>query len=135
MKILIADDDATSRAILRKICAFSPEHQVTEAADGAAAWALLDDPNRYFDVVFLDLDMPRVDGFEIVKRLGASPLHVRVQIVLCTASNDRPTLLKAIQAGVKHFIAKPCTEATVRAKLAQVSPPTDPVVARAVVGV
>ncbi len=134
MKILIADDDATSRAILRKICVSQPEHQVTEAEDGAAAWALLDDPNRYFDIVFLDLDMPQVDGFEIVKRLRASPLHARVQIILCTASNDRPTLVKAIQSGVKHFIAKPCNEATVLAKLAQVAPPADPVAERAVVG-
>ena len=67
MKILIVDDDPVSRTILRKIVASQPEHQVTDAENGATGWALLDDPNRYFDLVFLDLTMEAPDGFELAR--------------------------------------------------------------------
>jgi two-component system chemotaxis response regulator CheY len=122
MKILIVDDDKISREVLRKFIAAQPEHQVTLAADGEEGWALLDDPSRYFDVVFLDLTMPSMDGFELLKRIRQSPVHGSLEVVLCTGANDRATIAKAIQAGVRHYLVKPCTEAVVLAKLNQIRP-------------
>jgi CheY-like chemotaxis protein len=122
MKILMVDDDAVSRAVLHKILSSQPEHQISVAEDGVTAWAMLDDPARYFDVVFLDLSMPQVDGFELVQRIRRSTLHTGLEIVVCTGSNDRPTITKAIQLGVRHYIVKPCSEAVVRAKLSQIKP-------------
>ena len=122
MKILIVDDDPVSRTILRKIVASQPKHQVTDAENGATGWALLDDPNRYFDLVFLDLTMEAPDGFELARRLRSSPLLASVEIVFCTGSNDRATITKAIQLGVRHYIVKPCSEAVVLAKLQQIRP-------------
>lgn len=59
MKILIAEDDPVSRAVLAKIIGADPHHQTTAAEDGEAAWALLDDPGRCFDVAFLDQRLVR----------------------------------------------------------------------------
>ncbi len=134
MKILIVDDDAVSRGILHKILSRSPEHQVTVAEDGASAWALLDDPGRYFDVVFLDLSMPHLDGFELVQRIRQSPIHSGIAIILCTGANDRPTITKAIQHGIRHYIVKPCTEKVVFEKLGQVQPAACPVGERRLAG-
>ena len=122
MKILIVDDDPVSREVLRKIIASRPAHQITVAEDGTAAWALLDDPSRYFDVVFLDLTMPSPDGFEVLKRIRTSRLHDSVEVVICTGSNDRATIAKAIQLGARHYIVKPSTEAVVMGKLQQIRP-------------
>jgi|SRR5882724_11330343 len=128
MKILIVDDDPVSRAVLRQIIVTRTTHQVTVADDGAAGWALLDDPGRYFDVAFLDLSMPPPDGFELVRRIRQSPALSHIAIILCTGANDRPTIGKAIQLGVRHYIVKPCTETVVLAKLEQIHP-ADPIVA------
>ncbi len=122
MKILIVDDDPVSRGVLRQILSKQPDHQITVAEDGASAWALLDDANRYFDVAFLDLSMPPPDGFELLQRIRKSPLLHGVEVVLCTGANDRATIAKAIQHGARHYIVKPCTEAVVTAKLEQIRP-------------
>ena len=122
MKILIADDDPVSRGVLHKILTLRQEHHVTVAEDGAKAWNFLDDPSRYFDVAFLDLSMPHLGGFELLQRIRTSPLLADIEVVLCTGSNDRATIAKAIQLGARHYIVKPCTEAVVTAKLKQIRP-------------
>jgi len=120
MHILIAEDDASSREILARICKKSPGHHVTLAGDGRAAWALLDDPKRWFDVVFLDVQMPDLGGLDVLKRLKESPLHRSVETVMCTASNDRATITEAIGLGARHYLIKPCKEEVVLAKLKQI---------------
>lgn len=120
MNILIAEDDAPSREILSRICKKNSSHQVTLAEDGRIAWALLDDPKRWFDMVFLDVQMPEMGGLDVLKLLKESPLHRSVEVVMCTASNDRETITQAIGLGIKHYIVKPCKEDTVLAKIKQI---------------
>lgn len=122
MRILIADDDPTSLKLLTKILATMPEHTVTAVEDGAAAWQLLDDPARSFDVVFLDLNMPHLDGFELLNRIRQSPILKSLEVVLVTAAADRATVIKAAQLGARHFLVKPCSVAAVTAKLRQFQP-------------
>ena len=124
MKILIAEDEPVSREVLRKIISSQGTHQITVAENGASAWALLDDPSRYFDVAFLDITMPEPDGLELLRRIKESAVLSSMHVILCTASNDRATVAKAIQLGAKHYLVKPCSEASVLAKLEQVQPGT-----------
>lgn len=134
MKILVAEDDPVSRSVLTKILGTQPENRVTVAEDGAAAWALLDDPGRSFDVAFLDIEMPKLDGFEVLRRIRGAPLLKTLQVVLCTASNDRATVVKAAQFGARHYLVKPCTEAAVLAKLRQLRPDEPPSTERKIAG-
>jgi two-component system chemotaxis response regulator CheY len=120
MKILIVDDDAVCRRVLKEILSIDPEHQLTEAADGSEAWALLDNPARYFDVMFLDVTMPEPDGLALLARIRESQILRSLRIVMCTSSTDKVTITKAIQLGARHFIVKPATAALVQAKLKQV---------------
>jgi len=117
MNILIAEDEARHRDLLRHILDKWPEHQLTFASDGEEAWALLDDPNRGFDIVFLDLGMPKLSGLEVLERLNESPLHRSLECVICTARNDRETVAKVITLGVRHYIVKPWTEKVIADKL------------------
>ncbi len=122
MKILIVDDDAACRGVLHKIISSQPDHQITMVDSGAAAWALLDDPLRIFDVVFLDLSMPEMDGFALLQKIRASPVLRSLEVVLCTGSNDRTTVVRAVQLGVRHYLVKPAGAAAVHAKLEQLRP-------------
>ena len=121
MKILIADDELNSREVLAAIIKKRPEHHVTVVEDGAAGWAMLNDTGRSFDVAFLDVQMPGMGGLELLQRLKESPFYRSVQVVLCTASKDRPTIAKAIQLGARHYLVKPCTEAAIADKLRQIA--------------
>ena len=117
MNILIADDELLYRELLAAIIDQWPEHQATVVDNGLDAWRLLDDPRRFFDVVFLDIKMPGLSGLEVLKKVRSNPLLVNTAIIIFTAYNDQVTIEKAIRLGAKHFILKPCTEATVADKL------------------
>jgi two-component system chemotaxis response regulator CheY len=120
MKILIVDDDPVSRQILQKILMSQKDYQVTIVCGGNEAWELLDDPSRYFDVVFLDITMPPPDGLEVLGRIKQSPYLKSLQVILCTASSDRATVISAIRLGAHNYLVKPCTEASVLKKLKEI---------------
>ena len=117
MNILIADDEPRYRDLLCHLFAKWPEYKLTLAADGEEAWALLDDPKRWFDIVILDLSMPKWSGLDVLRRLRESPLHRSVEPVICTARNDRETITQVIALGAKHYIVKPWTEKVIADKL------------------
>lgn len=120
MKILLVDDDDSVRSTLRAIITKDTDHQITEAASGAEAWALLDNPSRYFDVAFLDVSMPDMDGLELLAKIRASPMLQSLRVIMCTGNTDRATVARVIQLGTKHYIVKPPDPAIVHAKLKQI---------------
>lgn len=122
MNALIVEDDPVASAILAKILANEPGLQTVAVDSGEAAWALLDDPSRGFDLLFLDLTLPKMDGFALLERIRASPILKRLEIVVCTASKDRTTVQRAVGLGIRHYLVKPCTEGPVVAKLRQIKP-------------
>lgn len=127
MKILIVEDDPVASALLEKILQ-NDGHQTTAACDGETAWELLDDPGRSFDVIFLDLALPKLDGIGLWERIRLSPFLRSIEVILCTAASDRATVLKVAQLGAKHYLVKPCTPEKVRAKL-QLIPQLQPPIA------
>jgi DNA-binding response OmpR family regulator len=122
MHILVVEDEPVARAMLVKLLTARPESRVSTADTGDAAWTLLDDPCRYFDLVFLDISLPGVDGLELLRRIRNSALHTRTQVVICTAASDRETVAKAITLGARHYLVKPPTEPAVMAKLDLLAP-------------
>jgi len=126
MKILIAEDEALHRDLLSTILAQWPEHEITFAEDGLAAWALLTDPKRLFDLVFLDVKMPKLGGLELLQRLRESAIRRSAKFVICTAVNDRATISKAVLLGAKRYLLKPCNATVVAETLRQFGTPSNP---------
>ena len=103
-KILVADDKASSRELVRTVL----EHcgyEVIEAADGAEALqqALECEPS----LIFLDLQMPELDGFEVIEKLRGETRFQATPIVALTASAMHGDREKAIAAGFSGYITKP----------------------------
>ena len=126
MNILIAEDEALHRELLAGILAQWPEHTVTLAEDGQAAWTLLTDPKRLFDLVFLDIKMPKLSGLELLQRLREAAIRRSAKFVICTSVNDRASISKAVLLGAKRYLLKPCTPAVVAETLRQVGTPSNP---------
>jgi CheY-like chemotaxis protein len=122
MNILIAEDEALHRDLLLGILAQWPEHQVTTAKDGLAALDLLTDPKRLFDLVFLDVKMPKLGGLELLQRLREGALRRSAKFVICSAVNDRATIL----LGAKRYLIKPCSPTLVAEALRQVVTSSNP---------
>jgi len=117
MNILIADDEPRYRDMMAILFEKWPEHTLTLAADGREAWVQLSDPEKRFDVAFLDVNMPVMTGLDVLKRIGESDRHHSLETVMCTARNDRPTINEAISLGARHYLIKPWTESVIASKL------------------
>ena len=101
-KVLIADDEAPARAVLREmIAARAHLHLVGEAANGLEAVELAQARNP--DLVFLDVQMPRLDGFEVLELLDPS-----VGVVFTTAYDQYA--LRAFDVNAVDYLLKPFTE-------------------------
>jgi CheY-like chemotaxis protein len=122
-KILVVDDDRTTRDLLR-LQLRSLGYSVDTAADGEAGLAKVH--RRPYDLVLLDVWMPGLDGLEVLARMRATAESPRV--VVMTADDAPQTLLKAIRERAYRFVTKPIEpkdlEALVREVLA--APPEAP---------
>lgn len=102
-KVLIADDEAPARAVLREMIAARPHLSlVGEAANGLEAVELAQE--RGPDLLFLDVEMPRLDGFEVLELLDRS-----VGVVFTTAYDQYA--LRAFEVNAVDYLLKPFTEA------------------------
>jgi len=104
-RILVVDDDADSRALLRKVLEDSG-YQVEEAPDGPEA---IDTLGRHgpFDLVTLDLRMEKMQGIDVLRRLRSTLSTAAVPVVVATAVEDPALAMELIEAGADDFVVKP----------------------------
>ena len=118
MTILVADDNLASRELMRELLEASG-HRVVEATNGREALDLIhrDGP----DVVFLDLQMPVLDGFCVVRELRSDERFRRLPAVAVTASAMLGDRELAIAAGFDSYITKPINLNEVRKQAEQLT--------------
>ncbi|MBV9773490.1 MAG: response regulator, partial [Gemmatimonadetes bacterium] len=103
-KVLIVDDDLFSRKILRKLLRAFP-CTILEAADGLQALQVI--ATEAPDLVFLDVNMPVLDGLQTLQEIRSSPVHARLPVVSVSANTERDLVMELIQLGLAGFLVKP----------------------------
>lgn len=101
-RVLVADDDAATRHGVAKLLE-NAGFEVTEAADGVAALNAVQE--KQYDLVFLDIWMPRLSGLEVLGRIrtGAS----RPKVIVMTSDGTSETLLRAVKEQAYDYLSKP----------------------------
>ena len=110
-KILIVDDDETSRSLLRQVLGDCTK--IYEAADGVEALAFLE-RNPDTALVFLDVLMPRMDGMELLLRMRLSPSMREVPVIMLSASPEEDMNYRGLSLGATRFVYKPYRTALLR---------------------
>ncbi len=101
--ILVVEDSITSRMLLKNILE-SSGFQVKVAVDGVAGWtALKEEP---IDLVISDVDMPRMDGFQLTARIREDKKFAEIPVILITALDRKEDREKGIEAGANAYIVK-----------------------------
>lgn len=104
-KILIVDDTETSRLVLSSFCSHAGFDQIREATNGKEALDVILDWNP--DLVFLDMQMPVMDGLQLCQELKRRHLHTEIIIIMQTVVEKPAFKTQAFEAGVTDLIAKP----------------------------
>jgi CheY-like chemotaxis protein len=118
MRILVVDDDDTNRLVVRLLME-RRGHEIVEAASGQDALDTLS--VEKIDLVFMDLSMPMMDGFETVRRFRSITKNVRqIPIIALTAHTTQEDRRRCFEAGMNGLIAKPLNVTSVDTVMALV---------------
>jgi two-component system, chemotaxis family, chemotaxis protein CheY len=118
LKFLVVDDFSTMRRIVRGLLKEMGCNDVTEAEDGAAALQLL--KTQRFDFVVSDINMPNMNGFELLKAIKAEETLRHLPVLMVTAEARKEDIVLAAQSGAAGYIVKPFTKATLEEKLTKI---------------
>ncbi|MEY3017024.1 MAG: hypothetical protein RL336_159 [Pseudomonadota bacterium] len=113
-KLLIAEDDVTTRLVISKLLSDSG-FNVTVVRDGLEAITELE--RRVPDVIITDLNMPNLDGIELVRIVKSFPEYNDIPVLILTADDNQSALRKLFNLGVTDYIRKPITEVELVARI------------------
>jgi CheY-like chemotaxis protein len=115
-RVVFCEDDPSIRKLVEAALR-STSHDVHIAENGKLGLALVE--RLHPDVVFSDVSMPEMDGFELADAMHAAPDLAHIPIVFMTASVQRQQIDECFRHGAAGHMAKPFTMAELRARVAQ----------------
>ncbi|MBP7737827.1 MAG: response regulator [Spirochaetes bacterium] len=113
--VLVVDDSRTIREMLKQILMSVKFKILDEADNGEVAVIKIKNQNMKPDFIFIDMDMPVMNGIETVKKLR--PILPDTRIIMVTSHGEKETVMEIIQSGVNEYIKKPFDRDTVIAKV------------------
>ncbi|MDD0853345.1 response regulator [Halobacteriovorax sp. GB3] len=120
MKILVVDDMATMRKIIKNMLGQIGFKNIQEADDGATAWPMIESAiqaNEPFEFIVSDWNMPQMTGLELLKKVRATETTKKLPFLMITAEAEQGNVVIAVKAGVSNFIVKPFSAQVLKEKI------------------
>jgi two-component system chemotaxis response regulator CheY len=116
--VLVVDDSAAIRKILQRVLRQTGMaiNEIHEAGDGQEALTLL--RSRRIDLVLTDINMPRMDGLELLAAIKGSSEWAAVPVVMITTEGGEAKVAEAVRLGAAAYVRKPFTADQIKDKLA-----------------
>jgi two-component system, chemotaxis family, chemotaxis protein CheY len=115
LKFLVVDDFPTMRRIIRGLLKDMGCHRCDEAEDGQVALNML--KTHSYDFVISDINMPNMNGFDLLKAVKAQAALRHLPVLMVSAEARREDIALAAQSGAAGYIVKPFTKAALEEKL------------------
>ena len=112
--VLLVEDEETLRKVLRNLLE-RDGFEVAEAADGAEALSAVDRLSP--DAVVLDLNLPVLDGYDVLSRLRTRSTSATLPVLVLTANGDEASEVRALKMGANEFLTKPFRPRALGARL------------------
>ena len=120
MKFLIVDDFSTMRRIIRGLLKEIGYVNADEAEDGAVALEML--RGARYDFVVTDINMPNMNGFDLLAQIKKDPSLKHLPVLMVTAEARKEDIVRAAKEGAAGYIVKPFTRDTLEQKLRRTAP-------------
>jgi two-component system, chemotaxis family, chemotaxis protein CheY len=118
LKFLIVDDFSTMRRIVRGLLKEMGCNNADEAEDGAVALTML--KTAKYDFVVSDINMPNMNGFDLLKAVKGDDGLKHIPVLMVTAEARKEDIVLAAQIGAAGYIVKPFTKATLEEKIQKI---------------
>ena len=118
MKVLVVDDFATMRRIVKNILTQLGYKNIIEADDGTTALDIL--KQEKIDLIISDWNMPKMTGLDLLKNVRANPDMATTPFIMVTAEAQQDNIILAVKAKVSQYIVKPFTADTLGEKINKV---------------
>jgi len=118
MNVLVVDDFATMRRIIKNVLKQIGFTKILEADDGTTALAVL--KKNKVDLIISDWNMPKMTGLDLLKKVRGEESTKSIPFVMVTAEAQKDNVLQAVQAGVSNYVVKPFTADAIKEKLTRV---------------
>ena len=118
LRFLIVDDFSTMRRIIRGLLKEAGFVEADEAEDGKIGLQKLN--SSPFDFVITDVNMPNMDGFEMLESMKQSDKLKGIPVLMITAEASKDDVLRAAQIGAAGYIVKPFSKATLEDKITKI---------------
>jgi two-component system chemotaxis response regulator CheY len=118
LKFLIVDDFSTMRRIVRGLLKEIGHNNADEAEDGVVALQML--KTTKFDFVDSDINMPNMNGFDLLKAIKSDDTLKHIPVLMVTAEARKEDIVLAAQSGAAGYIVKPFTKATLEEKVQKI---------------
>lgn len=115
LRILLVEDQAESRSLLRGILSELGVTQVFEAPDGCMGLQLIDGAFDFIDIILCDWNMPSMTGIEFLRQVRS--MGSTVPFMMITGRNDQESVLEAKNFGIDSYIRKPYSAMQIEARL------------------
>lgn len=119
INILVVDDFATMRRIVKNLLVELGFSNLDEADDGTTAWPMIQ--TGKYDFIVSDWNMPEMTGIELLRKVRSTEGLKEMPFMLITAEQKRSQILDAAQAGVDGYIVKPFTAHTLQEKINKIA--------------
>jgi len=119
MNILVVDDFATMRRIIKNLLKQGEYNNITEAEDGAEALKILKSEEKV-DFIISDWNMPNMTGLELLKAVRADSELSSLPFLMVTAESLKDNIVLAVKEGVSNYIVKPFTAEVLSEKIEKI---------------
>jgi len=123
MRVLVVDDMAVMRKMVKKILKDLGFAKVDDSANGKIAFEMIKDAHATgspFQFIVSDWNMPEMSGIELLQKIRADETFKKLPFLMVTAEGEKDNLIIAIKAGVTNFIIKPFTPDVFREKVEKI---------------
>jgi two-component system chemotaxis response regulator CheY len=117
MRILVVDDFATMRRIIKNILRQAGYDTIMEADDGTTALPKL--KSEEIDFVIADWNMPNMTGLDLLKAMRSDDALKDIPFLMVTGEAQKDNIIEAVQAGVNNYVVKPFTPETLKERIEQ----------------
>lgn len=119
MKILIVDDFAIMRTVIKNLLCNLGYTDIVQVKDGLEATEIMNDYN--FDLIITDWNMPNMNGIDLLKYVRGNDKYQQIPVLIITNGQSKDQIITAAHAGVNGYIAKPFTAFQLKDKLNKIT--------------